>query len=78
MELNGWASPQMLRRYDASARSARALRLSLWRSFLGASRSPDQRIGARRPVKCLVNARRSYQPVCNPCAEASFHLSLPG
>jgi len=24
MELNGWASPQMLRRYGASARSARA------------------------------------------------------
>ena len=23
MELNGWASPQMLRRYGASARSAR-------------------------------------------------------
>ena len=26
MELNGWASPQMLRRYGASARSARARR----------------------------------------------------
>ena len=26
MELNGWASPQMLRRYGASARSARAHR----------------------------------------------------
>ena len=26
MELNGWSSPQMLRRYDASARSARARR----------------------------------------------------
>jgi site-specific recombinase XerD len=26
MELNGWSSPQMLRRYGASARSARALR----------------------------------------------------
>jgi len=24
MELNGWTSPQMLRRYGASARSARA------------------------------------------------------
>jgi hypothetical protein len=24
MELNGWASPQMLRHYGASARSARA------------------------------------------------------
>lgn len=27
MELNGWTSPQMLRRYGASARSARARRL---------------------------------------------------
>jgi hypothetical protein len=26
MELNGWTSPQMLRRYGASARSARARR----------------------------------------------------
>ena len=26
MELNGWTSPQMLRRYCASARSARARR----------------------------------------------------
>jgi integrase/recombinase XerD len=26
MELNGWASPQMLRRYGASARAARARR----------------------------------------------------
>ena len=26
MELNGWSSPQMLRRYGASARSARARR----------------------------------------------------
>ena len=26
MELNGWSSPQMLRRYSASARSARARR----------------------------------------------------
>jgi hypothetical protein len=26
MELNGWASPQMLRRYGASARSARTRR----------------------------------------------------
>jgi hypothetical protein len=26
MELKGWASPQMLRRYSASARSARARR----------------------------------------------------
>ena len=26
MELNGWASPQMLTRYGASARSARARR----------------------------------------------------
>jgi hypothetical protein len=26
MELNGWASPQMLRRYARSARSARARR----------------------------------------------------
>jgi hypothetical protein len=26
MELNGWSSPQMLRRYRASARSARARR----------------------------------------------------
>jgi hypothetical protein len=26
MELNGWSSPQMLRRYGASARSARACR----------------------------------------------------
>ena len=26
MELNGWASPQMLRRYGASARGARARR----------------------------------------------------
>ena len=26
LELNGWASPQMLRRYGASARSARARR----------------------------------------------------
>ena len=26
MELNGWTSPQMLRRYGASARSARACR----------------------------------------------------
>ena len=26
MELNGWTSPQMLRRYSASARSARARR----------------------------------------------------
>ena len=26
MELNGWSSPQMLRRYGASARSARAYR----------------------------------------------------
>jgi hypothetical protein len=26
MDLNGWASPQMLRRYGASARSARARR----------------------------------------------------
>ena len=26
MELNGWACPQMLRRYGASARNARALR----------------------------------------------------
>jgi hypothetical protein len=26
MELNGWASPQMLRHYGASARSARARR----------------------------------------------------
>jgi urocanate hydratase len=28
MELNAWASPQMLRRYGASARSARA-----WRTY---------------------------------------------
>jgi integrase/recombinase XerD len=28
MELNGWTSPQMLRRYGASARSARARRTS--------------------------------------------------
>jgi WD40 repeat protein len=28
MELNGWTSPQMLRRYGASARSARARRSS--------------------------------------------------
>ena len=27
MELNGWSSPQMLRRYGASARSARARRI---------------------------------------------------
>jgi integrase len=27
MELNGWTSPQMLRRYGASARSARARRI---------------------------------------------------
>jgi integrase/recombinase XerD len=26
MELNGWSSPQMLRRYGASARGARARR----------------------------------------------------
>ena len=26
MELNGWTSPQMLRRYSASARSARVRR----------------------------------------------------
>jgi integrase/recombinase XerD len=26
MELNGWTSPQMLRRYGASARSARTCR----------------------------------------------------
>jgi hypothetical protein len=26
MELNGWTSPQMLRRYGASARAARARR----------------------------------------------------
>ena len=26
MELNGWTSPQMLRRYSAGARSARARR----------------------------------------------------
>jgi integrase/recombinase XerD len=26
MELNGWSSPQMLRRYGASARAARARR----------------------------------------------------
>jgi integrase/recombinase XerD len=26
MELNGWSSPQMLRRYGASARNARARR----------------------------------------------------
>jgi hypothetical protein len=28
MELNGWSSPQMLRLYGASARSARARRTS--------------------------------------------------
>jgi hypothetical protein len=27
MELNGWTSPQMVRRYGASARSARARRI---------------------------------------------------
>ena len=34
MELNGWSSPQMLRRYGASARSARARHAQAWRPQL--------------------------------------------
>jgi integrase/recombinase XerD len=47
MELNGWSSPQMLRRYGASARSARAHRTY-------------DRIMTGRPLPCLAIAARPH------------------
>jgi site-specific recombinase XerD len=51
MELNGWTSPQMLRRYGASARSARARRSH--DRVMGDARLPEPPIGghSRHPVQ---------------------------
>ena len=46
MELNGWTSPQMLRRYGASARSARARRT--YDRILDDSPRPDALISYSR------------------------------
>ena len=53
MELNGWASPQMLRRYGASARSAQA-------------RRTYDRINDRHMTLALRAARGSGVPHKNP------------
>jgi hypothetical protein len=59
MELNGWSSPQMLRRYGASARSARARRTydPSWNSAREPVNVPpawvaDRAAGTRRGSRC--------------------------
>src|SRR5436190_23443085 len=51
MELNGWSSSQMLRRYGASARSARARRTydRIWKA------DPDWRCHRGGPDPCVVS-----------------------
>jgi hypothetical protein len=46
MEFNGWASPQMLARYGASARSARARRRGRWLSAvpIGGGQGQDRTV----------------------------------
>ena len=57
MELNGWTSPQMLRRYGASARSARARR-SYDRIMADApDLSPPRAAASTTPAPCLPRHR---------------------
>jgi integrase len=65
MELNGWASPQMLRRYGASARSARARR-SYDRPWT-TRRNPAHRYqaaGPRRPAS--LQDQKARTRACGP------------
>jgi integrase/recombinase XerD len=60
MELNGWSSPQMLRRYGASARSARAYR-TYDRIMTGRPdrASPSRHARADMPGSALARRRRT-------------------
>jgi len=59
MELNGWTSPQMLRRYGASARSARARRS--YDRIMDDMPLPEPAEGRRSSIPPRRNIRRSVR-----------------
>ena len=81
MELNGWASPQMLRRYGASARSARARRTRAAGRRLGATPNHQRQKSTYAPpaamhkytalptVRPAVTGTAMYYSCCFPACD---------
>jgi hypothetical protein len=72
MELNGWASPQMLRRYGASARSARARRI-YDRIMTDLKPPPHRRTGRPGLLTQTTQATRSPRPAPAPASPKGGH-----
>ena len=73
MELNGWTSPQMLRRYGASARSARARRS--YDRVMDEAPLPEFAEGSRSSLPPRRNIRCGADPVA---CQRRFGASRPG